>query len=60
MKWIQKTFFALGTVNSVTVSYEDYKKKQTMETLNQIQKTLPYTNFGNKTNKKLDSILHKK
>ena len=37
MKWIQKTFFALGTVNSVTVSYENYKKTQTMEALNQIK-----------------------
>lgn len=37
MKQIQKTFFALGTVNSVTVSYEEYKKTQIMETLNQIK-----------------------
>ena len=37
MKQMQKTFFALGTINSVSVFYEENRKAQIMEILNQIK-----------------------
>ncbi len=37
MKQMQKTFFALGTVNSVSVFYKEDRESQIREVLNQIK-----------------------